>query len=135
VGAGDLNLTDFAAGSSCHQFGRQLDFKNEPADFKFSQGSFGVTIDYLVNTKVIPQPDHIKIDVDGLEHLVIAGAGRTLGKVKSMLIEINQNLPEHVAMTQHILSLGFVYDPDQVKKAERKSGTFKGVAEYVFRRQ
>ena len=135
VGAGDLNLTDFVAGNSCHQFDRQLDFKNQPANFKFKQGSFGVTIDYLVNTKIIPQPDHIKIDVDGLEHLVIAGAARTLKKVKTMLIEINQNLPEHVAMTEHILGLGFEYDPEQVQRAERKSGTFKGVAEYVFRRQ
>jgi hypothetical protein len=37
-------------------------------------------------------------------------------------------------MVEELQSLGFRYDPAQVAAAERKSGAFKGVAEYVFRR-
>ena len=29
---------------------------------------------------------------------------------------------------------GYTFDPEQVAAAERKDGAFKGVAEYVFRR-
>ena len=135
VGVGELNLTDFVAGNSCHQLDRRTDFQNRPANFKFSQGSFVVTIDYLVKHGMIPQPQHIKIDVDGQEPLIIKGARNTLKQAKSLLIEINQNLPEHRRMVKSLENMGFVYDPDQVKKAERKTGAFKGVAEYVFRRQ
>jgi hypothetical protein len=67
---------------------------------------------------------------------VIEGARGLLasGNVRSMLIEINQNLAVHMQMVNEIHSFGFRYDPAQVAKAERQSGAFKGVAEYVFTR-
>lgn len=81
-------------------------------------------------------PAHIKIDVDGFEPKIIAGARRVLTdrKVRSLLIETNQNLADHRQMVVELESLGFRFDPAQVAAAERTSGTFKGVAEYVFRR-
>ena len=54
--------------------------------------------------------------------------------VKSLLVETNRNLEDHLAMVGEIEALGFRHDPAQVSRAERKSGTFKGVAEYVFKR-
>ena len=84
----------------------------------------------------MPMPAHIKIDVDGFEPKVIAGARRVLAdrQVRSLLIETNQNLADHLQMVAELEALGFRYDRAQVAAAERKSGTFKGVAEYVFRR-
>jgi len=37
-------------------------------------------------------------------------------------------------MVAELGALGFVHDPAQVARAERKQGTFKGCAEYVFQR-
>jgi hypothetical protein len=54
--------------------------------------------------------------------------------VRSLLIEVNQNLPDHMAMVKELAALGFSYDRAQVAAAERKSGAFEGCAEYVFRR-
>ena len=34
-------------------------------------------------------PDYLKIDVDGIDHLVLKGGSKTLTKCKSILIEIN----------------------------------------------
>jgi len=81
-------------------------------------------------------PQHIKIDVDGLEHKVIAGAAETLADpaVKSMLVEINGAVPEHVAIVERLIGLGFTFSPEQVAKSRRTEGTFAGVANYVFRR-
>jgi hypothetical protein len=89
-----------------------------------------------VESGAIPVPHHIKIDVDGFEPRVIAGARATLRKpaVKSVLVELNQNLDDHRAMIAEFDALGFRFDPAQVARAERKEGTFKGVAEYVFAR-
>jgi hypothetical protein len=39
-----------------------------------------------------------------------------------------------MAMVRELSQLGFAHDPAQVARAERKDGTFKGCAEYVFRR-
>jgi FkbM family methyltransferase len=53
------------------------------------QGCIGSTIDDLVN--VMPFPSYMKIDVDGLEPLIIAGASAVLSdrRLRSLLIELN----------------------------------------------
>ena len=38
------------------------------------------------------KPDHIKIDVDGLEHRVIKGAVESIEKSKTIIIELNTKL-------------------------------------------
>lgn len=43
----------------------------------------------------LPQPDHLKIDVDGCELEVLEGASRTLRKVRSLLVESDQGQPSH----------------------------------------
>lgn len=121
---GTLNLSQAGVGGSCHTFG-------EPHFKSLHQGCYGVTLDGLVESG-LPQPDHIKIDVDGLESNVVAGAKKTLQKVKSVLIEINTNSSIHTDIVQHLQSLGFSYDPSQVDKSIRKEGSFKGCAEYLF---
>jgi hypothetical protein len=54
--------------------------------------------------------------------------------LKSVLIEINSNLDDHWGIVDLMLDLGFNYSQDQVKKAMRTEGKFKGVGNYVFRR-
>jgi hypothetical protein len=52
-----------------------------------------------------------------------------------LLIEVNGNLIEHRNMVEYLHGQGFVFDWAQVKRAERKSGPFQGVAEYIFTRK
>lgn len=134
IGIGDFYLTQLMPGSSCHQFDSIVDYKGSPANFAFEQGSFGVTLDYLVGNKMIPQPTHIKIDVDGLEHRVILGSMKTLIKVNSLLIEIDSNSAEHKTMIKLLNAMGFYFDENQVNQSLRKEGPFAGIGEYVFRR-
>jgi len=131
-----LFISDARAGGSCHSVGEEVDFKLQPKKFPFSQGCFSTTIDRLVEDGVIPPPDHIKIDVDGLEYKVINGARQTLKShaVKSLSIEVNPALPPHKILIQDLLDLGFKTDQTQIARARRQSGTFEGVAEYVFKR-
>ena len=81
-------------------------------------------------------PCHIKIDVDGFEHKVIAGAKDTLQdpRVRSLLVEINTNLEEHRGIIDTLASYGLSHSQEQVDAVMRIDGTFKGVADYVFRR-
>ncbi len=132
----DLHMADMRAGGSCHSIGEPLDFEHKPMKALFVQGCIADTLDALIFKKSLPIPNHIKIDVDGFEPKVIAGARDTLSKpeVKSLLIETNQNLSDHNDMVHELLDFGFKYDKLQVNRAERKHGIFKGVAEYVFRR-
>jgi hypothetical protein len=51
-----------------------------------------------------------------------------------VLIEINTNLDEHWGIIDTMLESGFDYSQEQVDKAQRQDGPFKGVGNYVFRR-
>jgi FkbM family methyltransferase len=131
-----LNMQDLRVGGSNHAAGEALNFSLQPMEARFKQGCVVFTLDELIGKKKIPVPSRIKIDVDGFEHKVIAGAKETLKdpKVNSLLIEINTNLAEHKEMIRYLGDLGFKFSEDQVNTAKRKAGTFKGLAEYVFRR-
>ncbi|MBS1217233.1 MAG: methyltransferase FkbM family [Proteobacteria bacterium] len=132
----DLHMADMRVGGSCHAVGEALDFEHKPLQAQFVQGCVAGTLDELVAGGAVPVPNHIKIDVDGFEPKVIAGARATLAdpRVRSLLIETNPNLEDHRAMVRELNALGLLHDPAQVRRAERKDGTFKGVAEHVFRR-
>lgn len=131
-----LYLSEFVTGSSVHTFGEELDFKLQRRPSAIAQGCIATTLDHLVASGVVPVPDHIKIDVDGLEHKVVAGCRNVLANpgVKSVLIEINTNLKEHRALISDLEQLGFNYSRDQVKRSIRTEGAFAGVANHVFRR-
>jgi FkbM family methyltransferase len=129
-----LHLSKFQFGGSCHSFGEKVDYKLERRESKTSQGCISTTLDHLVATGVVPMPDHIKIDVDGLEHKVLAGCRNVLAdaRLKSVLIEINTNLELHRKIISDMLTLGFFLFAETVDKALRVEGAFAGVGNHVF---
>jgi FkbM family methyltransferase len=131
VGLSTMYLTGQQAGGSCHSLGEKVGHDLQARE-GIEQGAFGYTLDLVASE--LPRPDHVKIDVDGFEHRVIAGAKGILATAKSVLIEVNTNLPEHMQMVNDLLDMGFAFDQAQVDAAVRKEGPFKGCAEYVFRR-
>ena len=133
-----LNLSSFAAGDSCHSFGSDVDYNLKPKVSVFHQGSISVSLDYFMQTSEIRDSDqniHIKIDVDGIEHKVVAGALRTiqLSRVQSLLIELNTNLTEHNQIITLMKELKFEakVHPDAI----RKEGPFQGIGNHIFTRQ
>ncbi|HZQ71811.1 MAG TPA: FkbM family methyltransferase [Burkholderiales bacterium] len=135
-GVSRLYLSQPMAGGSCHSLGAEVGFRLEPRPAAFAQGAMAVRFDELVAAGDVPVPGYIKIDVDGFEHKVIAGMERTLRdeSVRSLIVELNPALSEHREVREHLATMGFRWDADQVAAAARKTGPFKGVAEHVFRR-
>jgi FkbM family methyltransferase len=135
-----IYLSTQEAGGSCNSFDSQVGFDLKPRQ-GIKQGAIGFSLDDVCgydeqDIGTLPNPAHIKIDVDGMEHLVVNGARWLLrsGSVKSLLIECNPNLPEHVKMMASLESLGFQYDRQQFEAAQRKEGAFKGCGECIFTR-
>ena len=68
----------------------------------------GVTVDSSLQSFDLPSPTAIKIDVDGLEHLILDGSLETLRNVKTVLIEVNDNFFEQSdSVNATLSSLGF----------------------------
>lgn len=132
-----LYLSYFVEGASCHNVKEALDFKHEPFQPAFSQGCLSFTLDHLMESPGFPLPHHIKIDVDGVEHKILQGASKTLSnpQVKSVLVELNTNLPEHRAAVGWMEEHGFTYSRNQVEGYMITEGRFQGVANHIFFRK
>ena len=79
----------------------------EMLNFKISS-QLALSLDALVEIFRIPNPGHIKIDVDGLESKVLQGGLKTFGNSKSILIEIDEKNQDQNSEIQGILTkLGF----------------------------
>jgi FkbM family methyltransferase len=134
VGFGHLALSSVSVGGSVHQFSHGGHPAQQPQ--RYLQGSYSSTLDTLIDQGLLPIPDFVKIDVDGIESRIVMGARKTFAdpQVKSVLIEIDTGLEDHWEMVDLMLDLGFDYSHEQVERAQRKQGPFKGVGNYVFRR-
>ncbi len=88
-----MNEKNFVEGGALNSFGSNLNFEGKEFNAKMKYYTFGTTINYLLVNKILDFPNYIKIDVDGLEHLILEGASKLLdsNKLKSLSIEINEN--------------------------------------------
>ena len=91
-----MNEGNFIEGGALNSFGVDYDFEGKEKISEMKYQIFGTTINYILKNNILEQPDYIKIDVDGIEHLILKGAGEWLKgeKLKSCLIEINENFTD-----------------------------------------
>ena len=88
-----LNMENATAGSVSHSFGEAPTFLGREVETHARQSTMGFSIDGLIDTFGLAVPNHVKIDVDGIEPRVLAGAARTFADpaVRSVLIEIEED--------------------------------------------
>ena len=81
-----LNSRDW--GESSNSFGTTLDQDGQEIEASFEYQILGTTIDEAISKLNLPMPQHIKIDVDGIEPLILAGGVQTLKQVESVSVEV-----------------------------------------------
>ena len=91
-----MNEGEFIEGGALNSFGEKFDFEGKEFKATMKYNLFGTTMNYFIEHSILDIPDYIKIDVDGIEHLILEGANRHLSnkKIKSISIEINENFKE-----------------------------------------
>tara|TARA_A100001037_G_scaffold116923_1_gene106345 strand:+ start:344 stop:1204 length:861 start_codon:yes stop_codon:yes gene_type:complete len=89
----DINESEFIEGWSMNSFGTKKGYDGEEIKVKQKYKIFGTSIDNLVENEVIELPNYVKIDVDGIEDLILEGAKKILSNktLKSLSIELNEN--------------------------------------------
>lgn len=78
-------------GGALSSFGAQTDQDGKKFSAINKYKTLGLKPDDLMDQEIFKQPDHIKLDVDGIEHLILAGSQKVLSNVKSILVEINDD--------------------------------------------
>ncbi|MFO1435236.1 MAG: FkbM family methyltransferase [Gammaproteobacteria bacterium] len=129
-----INLASIDFGSSMSSFGSNLDFRGNAYKPEFSQGMLGIDIDSFVEEFQISYPNHIKIDVDGIELDIVAGGRRTLGNraVRSVSIELidsDQRQVDGVSAVMSDAGLNFIH---KKQNAEFATPQTRDVLNYLY---
>lgn len=137
IGFGTIKLANAAAGASGHQVNVVATKGVQSAQNAVPQGVSTTTLDHLVYEARFPFPSHIKIDVDGIEHAIVAGGDRLLRdpRLKSVLIEIAVKIPEHRALIDLLVDeYGFTKDETLEAQVYAKTTGVAHTGNIIFRR-
>lgn len=107
-----ISIKNYYAGVADNQVGQSNDL---------SHGVMTHTLDEFVLNNVLPQPTHIKIDVDGHEEKFYKGAKETLKKCHSILFEI-ENQYSYIA--EDIINFGFKLNGKYKRNEEENNYIF-----------
>ncbi len=123
-------------GGALNVFGENFDFEGKKFVEKNRYKIYGTSINYLLDNKILETPDYIKINVDGIEHLILLGADKHLqnSKIKSLSIEINDQFLEqrdkilNTMKLNNFITLHKKHNDELYKKNSKFSKSFN----YVF---
>lgn len=100
-----FNMSNTDAGGALSTFDEKFTYDGSTLNNLFKYSTISFALDECVDILNLPPPDYIKIDVDGIEHLILSGGLKVLKKSKSILIELNENFKD-----QHDQSINFLKD-------------------------
>lgn len=125
-----LNMTTTEWGGALSTFGQPYGHDGEVMRKVFEFPTIGVSMTDAAELLKIPQPDYIKMDVDGIEHLILKGGKRVLSKAKGMLIEINDKFTVQAKDADtYLREAGFAL---KEKKHADYFDSYEGAAKHTF---
>jgi len=107
-------------GGALSTFGKNIGHDGLPISNIFKYKTVGMSMDDCVKFLQFEKPNYIKIDVDGIEHLILKGSSETLKSVESILVEVNDNFKKQAKDSEkYLIEAGF-------KLKEKRYSEFKG---------
>ena len=105
----EFNMSNTTPGGAISTFGESYLHDGSEINKVFKYNIPGTSIDNAISFFKLPKPDYIKIDVDGIEHLILEGIANTFQNVKSILVEVNDKFEKQNKNVKKILeNNGFV---------------------------
>ncbi len=103
LGPSQMHMTTTDWGGALSTFGQDYGWDGKAIRQVFEFQTLGLSMEDAVQRLRFPQPDYIKMDVDGIEHVILKGGRSVLGQVKGILIEINDDFYEQAEQCQQLL--------------------------------
>lgn len=114
-----LNMTTTEWGGAMSTFDQSYTHDGSMLKKVFEFRTIGLSMDEAVALLRNAQPDYIKMDVDGIEHLILKGGAGVLRSIKGVLIEINDEFEQ-----QSVDSTRYLREAGLVLKAKRHADMF-----------
>lgn len=104
LGINIMSMTTTEWGGALSTFGKDFGWDGKQIQQVFQFKTVGLSMDDAAHRLLIPRPDFIKMDVDGLEHFILKGGRGVLGDIKGILIEVNDDFKEQAEGVKSLLT-------------------------------
>jgi FkbM family methyltransferase len=109
LGFSQMRMTSVELGGALSTFDRKFGWDGSKLDEVFKFTTLGVSMNLALSHLNVPRPDYIKMDVDGLEHIILGGGQEVLSTIQGILLEVNDRFYEQASVCEEILTgAGFV---------------------------
>jgi len=131
-----FNYQNLIPGGAIHALGEAVDYKGESFETILKQPVLSFRMDDLIQHLQVPVPNHIKIDVDGIEFDVLQGAEKTLEDpaVKSIILELEEGSKDADIMIKYLTSKGMRFRSKHKYVFGGDTGPLSNTYNYVFER-
>jgi FkbM family methyltransferase len=89
IGKSMFKMSNTEWGGALSTVGQSFNQDGEELRQVFEYQTLGLSMDDACTLLKIPQPQYLKMDVDGIEHFILRGGMNTLALVQSVMVEIN----------------------------------------------
>jgi FkbM family methyltransferase len=123
---GGLNMSATHAGNSFNSFDSLDDCFGRRLAVQFTQAALGFAIDDFRRLFGLPAPNYLKIDVDGIEAEILAGASETLADpaLRSVLVELEYaDTARNARITAPLEAAGF----DLAERGQNHAGSANAI--------
>ncbi len=93
-----------------------------------------MTMDSVQELLGFEQPDFIKLDVDGIEHLILTGASNVLRSVQSVLVEVNEDFVRQAENVSAVLMAGGLMLVEKRRSKMVAESAFAAAYNQIWRR-
>jgi len=127
-----FNYANLTPGGALHALGDPVDFKGNTFAPVYSQTVIAYCLDDFVRQFNLPNPNHIKIDVDGIEYKILQGSRNILShdQFRTLMLEVDEfdEREELDAMLKYLSDMGLKL----IKKFRYAEGGETGPASRLY---
>lgn len=128
-----LNMTTTDWGGALSSYGESFGHDGKAIDKVFEIPTIGITMADAIDLLNIPMPDYIKMDVDGIEHLILNKGIAMLSQITGILIEINDEFLDQAKHSTRLLEeAGLSMIAKKHSEAVEKSAEFKSAFNQIW---
>ena len=103
LGMNQMRMTSTNWGGALSSFGQDFGWDGKSITTTFAFQTLGISMDDVVSLLRFTPPDFIKMDVDGIEHVILRGGTKVLAGIQGILIEINDGFEEQAKESERLL--------------------------------
>lgn len=123
-------------GGALNSFGEATDWQGKPFTASLKQAMVGFSVDDFIKNFDPPFPNHIKLDVDGIEEKILRGSKATLAdnRLRSVLVELDTERREFCREVTALFEISGLRLLKKEHAPEFDNSKFSSVYNHIFAR-